>query len=360
MHVTLVSGINPSGPQVGGTRSYVLGLAERLPTRDVSVSLVARDGGTSPVPGIDYLPIRSGPSSVQFLVRLFMSAPSLAIPRDSIIHVQRPDDLVAFSFAKRRNPTVCTLHGVPPVAIRRRKGAGYGFLYAVLERIGLCRTDRAIAVDPATAKWYRDRYPWLAARISVVPVAVDTRRFRPMDREASRARYGVRAEHVVLFAGRLSPEKRVEALIRAIPRVPHAELLIAGEGPEEDRLRELAGASPVRFLGAVPHEEMPHLLNAADLLVLPSEYEGLPTVVLEAFACGVPVVATSVGGIPDLVIPGKTGWLLEDLRSLGDTLGPALASAPLLRDSCRAAAEGYSWDAVLDRIVAVYREAGAA
>ncbi len=354
MHVTLVSGIDPASG-AGGTRSYVLGLAKRLRERDISVAVVARNGGSVPIPGVEHVPVRTGPSSVRFLLRLLAAAPKLPIPNDSIIHVQRPDDLVAFS-RRRGNPKVCTLHGIAASAVRRRKGAGYGFLYRQLERVGLRRVDRAIAVNEGTARWYAARYPWLAERMAVIPVAVDTERFRPLDREAARKRFGVTAPRAVLFAGRLSVEKRVDAVIAALRHVPRAEFLIAGEGPEEGRLRTLAQGLPVRFLGAVPHEDMPHLMNAVDLLVLPSEYEGLATVALEALACGTPVVATPVGGLPDVIVPGETGWFVSDASAMGQVLAEALPKAAAFRDHCVAAAKPYAWDVVVERILAVYRE----
>ena len=355
--MTLVSGIDPTA-NAGGTRSYVLGLAQRLRDRNISVALVARDGVQSPLSGVEYVRIQSGQSSVRFLIRLIALAPGLRIPRDSIIHVQRPDDLVAFA-AKVRNPKVCTLHGIPPQAIRRRKGLAYALLYGALERAALGRTNRIIAVDERTATWYAGRYPWLARRTVVVPIAVDTDRFQPQDRATARDRLGVRSDYVIAYAGRLSVEKRVDEIIRALRFVPQTELLVAGEGPEEPRLRELARGLPVRFLGPVPHERMAGVLAASDILVLASEYEGMPTIALEAFACGRPIVATPVGGLPDVIVPGETGWLVPDLRALGAVLRDALPKASSLERNCTAAAAPYRWDVVVDRILAVYEEAAA-
>lgn len=353
-HVTLVSGVSPASDRASGTRTYVEGLASRLRAKGVSVSLVAPDGGG--LVAHDYLRIRTGPTSARFLARLVASASRLPIPPGSIIHTQRPDHLVAFAAAKRANPAVCTLHGIPAMAVRRRKGPAYGIAYAVLERLGLRRADRVIAVDSITAAWYRARYPRLTDRLLVIPTAVDTSLFHPTDRNEARRRFGVSSDYVLVYAGRLSPEKRVDRVIRALGNLPSAELLIAGHGPEEERLRAIANGRRVQFLGPVPHEDMPHVLNAADALVLPSEYEGMATVVLEALACGVPVVATPSGDLPRVVVPDRTGWLFEDPDALGILLSAVLPRTGDLRDACVAAAHPFGWDVVVERILSVYRE----
>ncbi len=359
MHVTLVSGINPEAPHAGGTRAYVLGLAERLRRRDIDVSLIARDGLSASVPGVQYTRIRSGPSSARFLLGLTAQASRLGIPSDSIIHAQRPDDLVPFAFAKRQNPKVCTLHGVASVSIWRRHGRGYGFAYRMLERFGLGHADHVIAVDRGTASWYASRYPWVGRRTSVVPVAVDTDHFRPLDREEARREFRITHHHALVYAGRLSVEKRVDSIIRILPQLEDTELLIAGDGPTLADLRALARNRPVRFLGPVPHDGMPRLLNAADALVLPSEFEGLPTVVLEALACGSPVVATPVGAIPEIIFPGRNGWLVRPgLEDFGEGLRKAISAPGTMTRACVEAARPFSWDVVAERIVGVYRAAG--
>jgi glycosyltransferase involved in cell wall biosynthesis len=131
-----------------------------------------------------------------------------------------------------------------------------------------------------------------------------------------------------VFAGRLAPEKDVATLLRAARHVatvrPQFRLAIAGSGPCEAELKDLAAKlrveGVVEFLGEV--RDMPALLRRASLFVLPSITEGLPLTVLEAMACGLPVVATSVGGTPEAVDDGVSGLLVPsgDAAALADAL----------------------------------------
>ena len=139
----------------------------------------------------------------------------------------------------------------------------------------------------------------------------------------------------VLFVGRLDDSvKRVSALIRSFaglaPVHPDVDLLVAGEGPDGQGLRRLAAElapGRVRFLGWITGAEpLAALYNSAECLVLPSRSEGFPTVVGEAMACGTPVLASSVGGVGELVVDGLTGWLFPpgDDAALGARLSFAL------------------------------------
>jgi glycosyltransferase involved in cell wall biosynthesis len=142
-----------------------------------------------------------------------------------------------------------------------------------------------------------------------------------------------------VFVGRLSPEKDVATLLRAtsivVQREPSFRLQIAGDGPCVAELHELAGALGVRgrveFLGEV--QDVPGLLRRAGVFVLPSLSEGLALTVLEAMACGLPVVATQVGGTPEAVLEGETGLLVpaEDPRALADALLRVHRDATLAR-----------------------------
>ncbi|HSS75166.1 MAG TPA: glycosyltransferase [Thermoanaerobaculia bacterium] len=135
----------------------------------------------------------------------------------------------------------------------------------------------------------------------------------------------------LLFVGRLRIRKGVEVLLEALRDLPGAKLRIAGDGEHRERLERRAGelklGKAVTFLGNRGAGDVRRLLAGAAALVVPSTYEGMPLVVLEAMAAGVPVVASAVSGIPEVVVDGETGWLVppEDPRALRQALEDVLA-----------------------------------
>jgi len=185
-------------------------------------------------------------------------------------------------------------------------------------------------------------------RITVLRNGVDLEMFRPVDRTAARARFGL-GRPTVLSVGHLIARKGHDLVIQAMPELPQAELLIVGEGPERAALENLAHrvgvADRVRLLGGLPHHDMKDIYSAADVLVLASSREGWANVLLEAMACGTPVVASNVWGTPEVVAAPQAGLLLPE-RS-----GPAIAAAvtellahPRDRAATRAYAERFDWD----------------
>jgi glycosyltransferase involved in cell wall biosynthesis len=171
--------------------------------------------------------------------------------------------------------------------------------------------------------------------IHFVPGGVDAGLFAP-GTSALKQALGLDGREIVLFAGRLVPVKNVPLLLEAFARLrrrrPAAALLVSGEGPGEAAARAQAArlgvAADVHFLGAVPHSRMPALYNAADVFALSSSFDNSPNVVLEAMACGRPVVATRVGGVPLYVQHEETGLLVDS----GDPEGLASALERVLTD----------------------------
>jgi glycosyltransferase involved in cell wall biosynthesis len=211
-------------------------------------------------------------------------------------------------------------------------------LYNVLERRLLRQPDHVCAVARPLADAIR-----AAGRegpMSVLPNGLDPSpdSVSPGERASARTRLGLgRDDLVAVAAGRLSLEKAFDLLIAAFGRVhagePRLRLLVAGEGPERPRLEAAiarAGLQDlVQLLGQVP--DIRPILAAADLLVLPSRTEGLPNIVLEGLDAGLPVLATCVGALPELVHDGVTGWLVprDDVEALARGLARAAATPNL-------------------------------
>jgi glycosyltransferase involved in cell wall biosynthesis len=163
-------------------------------------------------------------------------------------------------------------------------------------------------------------------RVSVWPVPVRTDVFRPGDRRAARRALGISDEDRLVFsATRLHPVKNLPLLVDACADVG-AGLVLTGDGPERTVLERKRSAG-LRLVGWQSPEQLHNWYAAADVVALSSNQEGQPTAVLEAFACGRAVVATAVGGVPEVVRPGETGWLVppRDRSALAAALSDALA-----------------------------------
>ena len=191
-----------------------------------------------------------------------------------------------------------------------------------------------------------------ASKITVLRNGVDLDLFYPEDRAQARARLGV-TRYALASVGNLIPEKGHHLAIEALRDLPDAELLIAGGGPEEARLKMLASslgvADRVKFLGVLRQAELRSLYSAADVLVLASAREGWPNVLLEAMACGTPVAASAVGGVAEIVGASEAGVLLDERSTGGIVRGIThLREALPSRSATRAYAEQFGWQPTTD------------
>ncbi len=237
---------------------------------------------------------------------------------------------------RARPPVVMTIHTSPDqTLLARLPGAGRPIAQRAIWLMGgilARRLDAVIAVAPGAAARVR------GARL--IPPAVDLPGPASRSREEVRAELGTPAEAiVVLSVSRLHPDKGLDLLVNAL-RGSSARGWIAGEGPERTRLERLINGSPVRLLGN--RSDVPDLLAAADIFALPSRGEAYGFVVLEALSAGLPIVATRVGAVPDIlgdagivVNPGEPAGFEEALRclieseSLRRELAARAASTPL-------------------------------
>lgn len=184
--------------------------------------------------------------------------------------------------------------------------------------------------------------------VVVLRNGVDLESFHPFERHMVRARLGLTLP-TLLSVGQLIERKAHDLVIGAMPLLPGVALLLVGDGPEKDRLQRMAQqlgvADRVRFLGAIPHQELATIYSAADILVLASSREGWPNVLLESMACGTPVVASNIWGNPEVVGAPEAGCLMEERTSEGvaDAVQRLFARLPD-RTKTRRYAEKFSWE----------------
>ncbi|CNU87314.1 glycosyltransferase MshA [Mycobacterium tuberculosis XTB13-158] len=212
------------------------------------------------------------------------------------------------------------------------------------------------------------------ARIDVVHPGVDLDVFRPGDRRAARAALGLPVdERVVAFVGRIQPLKAPDIVLRAAAKLPGVRIIVAG-GPSGSGLAspdglvrladELGISARVTFLPPQSHTDLATLFRAADLVAVPSYSESFGLVAVEAQACGTPVVAAAVGGLPVAVRDGITGTLVSghEVGQWADAIDHLLrlCAGPRGRVMSRAAARHaatFSWENTTDALLASYRRA---
>jgi N-acetyl-alpha-D-glucosaminyl L-malate synthase BshA len=229
----------------------------------------------------------------------------------------------------RRTPrpvVVTTLHGTDVTLV------GLEPAYLRTTQYAIEHSDVVTAVSQNLARYTRAHMD-ITRDIIVIPNAVDHRRFKPGGSAELRLRYAHPDEKLIAHVSNFRPVKRVGDVIKVFAKVSErlgARLLMIGDGPERARAVELAAelgeSGRVSFLGSFPRIEA--LLAVSDLFLLPSSQESFGLAALEAMASGVPVVASRVGGVPEVVADGKTGYLLE----AGEIDGMAEAAVRLLRD----------------------------
>lgn len=217
------------------------------------------------------------------------------------------------------------------------------------------------------------------SKVKVIPPGVDTSRFYPIPKDEAKEYIGFSTElPVLLFVGRIEPLKGIDTLIQAVALMRQADtkvcLTIIGGDPETwltdqasevarlKRIGEEAGiADAITFLGKRSQDSLPYYYSAAQAVVVPSQYESFGMVALEAMACGVPVVASQIGGLAFLVQDGVTGFTVpvDEPEALADRLLRCVRQSDLQSRLGRQAAElakEYAWDKIAGRILDLYQQ----
>lgn len=226
----------------------------------------------------------------------------------------------------------------------------------------LCEFDHVISVSRDLKKKIVAEYGVEESRVSVISNGIDTDKFHLIDRDKARRHCALtQGKRYLLTVSRFSQEKGLENLLHAMRQLqsPNTDLVIIGDGPLKSQLLVLATSldimDRVHFLGVLGHDDLCAWYNVADVFCLPSLWEGCPNVVIEALACGTPVVATSVGGIPDLIPSPGYGILVPpgDVQALSTALGQALQT-DWNRRCISEFGSTSSWADVADRVINVF------
>ncbi len=356
----------PGLDRIGGAERQAMLLAKGLRRRGWQVSVVALSGSGGAAAaelrdcGVTFtsLEMRKGLADPRGWIRFHRW---LSRERPDVLHAHLPHAAWLCRWSRVAAPVpvvIDTLHS----SSTGKRGRHIGYTCS------RWLPDHVTAVSHATAASHLVAGMVREERLSILANGIDVAAWEPnaQARSAMRQLLGFRNEFLWIAAGRLESVKDYPTLLRAFARAPQtARLLILGAGPLE---ADLAGLSAqlglekrVRFLGFEPNVE--RLMQAADGFVLSSRYEGLPMVLLEAGACGVPAVATDVPGTREVLIDGVNGWLARagDANSLGEAMTKLMSMQAVERNAMgqrarqRVIAE-FSLESMLDRWERLYEE----
>jgi glycogen(starch) synthase len=382
---------------VGGLGRHVHALARELTAAGHEVVVLSRqpagsDAGTHPtadaaVDGIRVLRAAEDPAHLEF--GRDMVAWTLAMGHGMVraaltrLGTWRPDVVHAHDWlAAHAAVTLADVAGVPLVATIHATEAGRhaGWLSAPLNRQVHSvewwlanRADTVITCSEAMRGEVATLFDLDPARVAVVHNGIDARGWRiRKDRAAAvRAVYAPHGNPLLMYLGRLEYEKGVQDLIAALPRIrrdhPGTRLLVAGTGTQREFLLAEARRHRVRrsvdFLGHLPDRDLSGLLVAADAVVLPSRYEPFGIVALEAAAAGARIVASTAGGLGEIVVDGETGlsFTPADVPGLAAAVGRALddpaAGAVRARAARARLAQDFDWGQIAARTAEAYAAA---
>jgi starch synthase len=283
-------------------------------------------------------------------------------------------------------PHVVTTHSLEPMRPWKAEqlGAGGYALSSFCERTGVENADSVIAVSSAMREDVRSAYPQVDGRIEVIYNGIDTDQYTPDPGTDALAKHGVAEDvPIVLFVGRVTRQKGIVHLLDASLEIdPAAQLVFCAGAPDEPEIERATRERVERLRAAregvvwieemLPKHEVIQLLSHAAVFCVPSIYEPLGIVNLEAMACEAPVVASAVGGIPEVVVDGETGLLVPvELGADGNPSDPARFASDfasrvneLLADPARAtgmgkagrqrAVEQFSWASIAERTIELY------
>ena len=377
----IIGSINPFDSKVGGARYYVMNILNSIDS-DVNVMLcgytTAKNIGKGLKNNQEFLPLVVYkkkkdrfifPQSFKFIIKLYNNRNKI-LAKGEVLHIQRLDFTIPFVFPSKKGKIVVYFHGAASKGYLTGLGLKSkikGYIYAILERLILPKVDRIVTVSKKDAEFYASKFPKVKKKITIIPVPIDLDEFyiKP-DKKALQKRFGLNDKHkIILYLGRFSKVKGIDFIMKAFMELnkdnPETDLILVGKGEEENRLKRLASDLNVKnisFLGAVAHEDVPNIMNCADVLAMASYTEGLPSVTLEALACGLPVVSTDVGDIDKLLINEKIGFMVKQRneKDYKNKLMKALEISDRFKEERQDVARRYSAPKITQKIIKLHNE----
>ncbi len=304
------------------------------------------------------------PLNLRFIYH-FWKSKKLIFKEPAVLNLRRVDHVLPFWF-DFRFPLILTIHGTSKnIHLPNESWVGkIRPLYLMIERFSLLRADKIFCVSEEGVSHYRKRLPGCPQKVEWVANWVDFDLFAPQNLVRCRREFNLPlGKKILLFVGRLEKVKDPDLLLQTLREVklrcPDIVLAVAGDGAEKEQLlvRHSDLKNALIFLGTVPHAKLPELFSAADCLLLTSHFEGMPRVVLEALATGVPVVSTAVGDVSKVVINGQSGYVVSsrNAQAIAARVVDVLNSRPNLA-ACRNAIANFEATAVLEKIESVNQQ----
>lgn len=344
--ISVIYPTDPLGPNVGGIKPFINGFIKYAPD-DFSVELIGISSNYYTRPPKKWTMLKSGDKSFNFFPLFFeknenkktliplslrftlaLKFSNLKI-KNRILFFNRIEP--ALVFKKAAIPKILTVHSDVTNQVKRGKGEVYWskfpWLYFIFENFILTYLDLVYTVNKNTLDFYQSKYPDQRDKFVFLPNWADTDLFFPLKEPKQVLRRKLFSiinclpimNDWILFVGRLqktkAPFRLIDTFFEYYKRNKSSNLVIAGEGNLKQSIKayikKLNIEKNVLILGNRNHTELPLLYNASDVLLLTSNYEGMPISVLEALACGIPVVSTNVGEVKRVLRNGFSGEVVE-------------------------------------------------
>ena len=315
----------------------------------------------------DHLTYKKGlPLNAQYLIKLFKYKSEIIKKADSL-HFHRVELALPFVlFRRHKVPIVVTIHGNNFALDFFQRHALYNkkwfrYIFHEVEKFVIRRADKIIFVSHEALNIYSNIYKRMKEKFIFLPTFVDMETFKPLEKEKCRQGLGIESgKKILLFAGRFDELKNLDLLLDAYvlclkESKYNLVLLMVGDGVEKERLYKRVTdekIKDVKFLGNTPHSYLPNIINCADAFVLTSNSEGMPIVLIEALACGIPTVATKVGHIPEIIKNGLNGYIADNgsPELIKEAVFNTLDIKNDIRMMCRKSVLAFSSRAIVDKI----------